>query len=86
MRGELVLMQDEEAVLRAKISEEYDMIHIERIATMRLNMSKPKAHQIVYIHLPKQDYVVHHGIGDNDEGPKGFWRIIGGLLNSAKGL
>lgn len=84
MRGELVLMQDEEAILRARISEEYDMAQIEKIATMRFNMSKPKAHQIVYIYLPKQDYVVHHGIADYDSDSKGFWEIIGGMLNSAK--
>ena len=84
MRHELVAMQDEEAVLRAKISEEYDMTKIERIATMRLNMSKPRAHQIRYISLPKQDYVIHHGIAEYDGNPEGLADIIGGLLNSAK--
>jgi len=84
MRRELVLMQDDEAMLKAKISEEYDITQIERIATMRLNMSKPKAHQIVYIHLPKQDYVVHHGTQDYDTEPAGVLEIIAGLLNSAK--
>ena len=84
MRSQLIQMQDEEAVLRARISEEFDITQIERIATTRLNMRRPRAHQIVYIHLPKQDFVVHHGIAGSDDAPDSLWEVIGKMLNSAK--
>jgi cell division protein FtsB len=84
MRRELVMLQDEEAVLRAKLSEDYDMTQIEKIATIRLNMRKPRADQIVYINLPRHDYVIHHGIAQYDDEPDGLFDVIGRMLNSAK--
>ncbi|MCL2699050.1 MAG: hypothetical protein FWE68_01930 [Defluviitaleaceae bacterium] len=84
LRNEIALLQEEEASLRARIAEDYDVVQIERIATTRLNMSQPRAHQIVYITMPRQDYVVQHGILDEfEDRPSSLMEAISGLLNQA---
>ncbi len=71
-------LQEANLITKAQISQGYDLKEIERIAITRLEMSKPKPHQIVYISVPKQSYVTQ---SNNSEKPKNP-DIIGNILDN----
>lgn len=48
------------ANLLVKISNSYDLINIERIASTKLGMSKPQEYQIISIDVPKESYIVQY--------------------------
>lgn len=58
LNTELKQIREQNLVVQSEISKNYDIKEIEKIATTRLGMSKPKAHQIVHINVPKQSYVI----------------------------
>ncbi len=51
-------LQEANLITQAQIAQGYDLKEIEQIAKTRLGMDRPKPHQITYISVPKQDYVV----------------------------
>jgi len=59
-QNQLKHLQEYNNSLAADISTSYDLKEIERIATTKLGMSEPKAHQIIYVNVPKQSYAVQN--------------------------
>ncbi len=51
-------LQEANLITQAQIAQGCDLKEIEQIAIGRLGMDRPKPHQIAYITVPKQDYVV----------------------------
>ncbi len=72
MHLELTRLEEEGAMTKAEIAEEYDVSQIEKIATSRLGMNKPKPYQIVYIDVPKQSSVVQYEQEKNGEEETGL--------------
>ncbi len=58
LNTELKKLQEDNLTKSVQITQNRDLKEIEAIAKSQLQMSKPKAHQIMYIDVPKQNYVV----------------------------
>jgi len=56
LQADLRTLKQENNELEKDLYEGYDLLEIERIATAKLNMSKPEEHQIRTIYVPKQSY------------------------------
>lgn len=54
------------ANMRVKISNSYDLINIEKIASVKLGMSKPQEYQIINIDVPKESYIVQYSPKDEE--------------------
>lgn len=57
LREDLNAKQEQTLILQTELTQSYDLTEIERIATTKLGMSKPKAHQVVVVNVPRQNYV-----------------------------
>lgn len=54
LEAELLQVREENDLIRAQISERYDINEIERIASTRLMMGRPMPHQVVHIYVPRR--------------------------------
>ena len=52
LTNELRQVEEDNNLIRAQISQSYDIREIERIAAHRLMMGRPQPHQIVHIYVP----------------------------------
>ena len=52
LTNELRQIEEDNNLIRAQISQSYDIREIERIAAQRLMMGRPQPHQIVHIYVP----------------------------------
>ena len=58
LTSQLQRLQEDNNSLEFQISESYDLREIERIATTRLGMHRPRSHQVVFISVPVETFVV----------------------------
>ena len=56
LTNELRQIEEDNSLIRAQISQSYDIREIERIAVQRLMMGRPQPHQIVHIYVPRTSY------------------------------
>lgn len=75
-RRDLSAQREDNAALRAEITQKFTLDEVERIAIERLGMNKPDASQIVHIDVPKQSYVVLNDEVDAPEAVNYFWNGI----------
>ena len=59
LKDEKIMVTNAITELQAKMHEELDLSKIEAKATNELGMTKPYAHQIVYIELPEKSYTTY---------------------------
>lgn len=57
IKGEIALLQKENDQLEANIESNLNLNHIEKEAQEQLGMQKLSNEQIIYVNLPKKDYV-----------------------------
>jgi len=60
IRSQLSEVRIHNRALYTELYENYDKEEIERIAVERLNMSKRKPHQEIYVSVPKTSYIVNN--------------------------
>ncbi len=58
LQKELKTLEEQNAGLKAEISENFNIMEIENKAILVLGMNKPKPHQEEHISVPKQSYVI----------------------------
>lgn len=59
LKDEKIMVTNAITELQAKMHEKLDLSKIEAKATNELGMTKPYAHQIVYIELPEKSYTTY---------------------------
>jgi len=56
----LKTIKQENSDLLKDLYEDYDLVDIEYVATVKLGMTKPEEHQIIHVNVPKQSYNVQY--------------------------
>jgi len=64
LMNELGRLEEDNNLIRAQLSQAYDIREIERIAIQRLMMGPPQPHQVVHIYVPPVSRIVP---GEADE-------------------
>jgi len=60
LKSELKEIQNSNMLLKSEIAETVDLTYIKEVATEKLGMMEPAAHQIVYIEIPKVSYTAYN--------------------------
>ena len=77
-RRDLAAQKELNAATRTDITQQYTLDEVERVAVERLEMNKPDASQIIYIHVPKQSHVV---LNAGEEAPEKEYNFWDGIVN-----
>ena len=80
LENEYKVAKESNIYLKTQIAETLDLEKIEKRAEKDLGMQKPATHQIVYIDVPMQSYVVQYEKNDSAAETFGLTRIIEDLL------
>lgn len=80
LENQMVELKSEEATLRARYEQAYDLAAIEQSVTADGSMSRPQAAQMVYVDLTEPDSVV---VYDNGEpAARGFFQAVGEIVEN----